>query len=275
MAYTREDWNSLIRRVNDVLQNPPQDTDCEPIEPLEEVGPDHIWTKTDIQNLQNKLKETCEEISFSDIPDLWKQSIIDEIENALGQAWCGCDDECTEEKLAPVRALDGLIMPVLTAPSIFIDKVCEPGVIPTTTIKDLINGIQLIPEGFDGAFWRLEVNAGTANVMQWGRTPDGWPISLFADGTWRVLTTGTILCEHKGKVQTIDDRPIPLAWGATQNCTISGYPCDDPNGPCPGSIEAVKALIAGHSPPLQYRLRLTVFSFVTCCPDEEEPDTGP
>jgi hypothetical protein len=91
--YTRDDWNGLIDTVNEVLQSPPEDTDCEPIGEIPHVEPEHIWTKGDISTVQNALSQTCSEINFGTIPDLWKQSIIDEINSALGQAWCDCNDE--------------------------------------------------------------------------------------------------------------------------------------------------------------------------------------
>jgi len=90
-AFKRQDWNDLIAAVNDTLQNPPENTDCDPIGPIDEVDPDHIWTKSDVLEVQGALQQTCPDISFDDIPDLWKQSIIDEINDAIGQAWCNCE----------------------------------------------------------------------------------------------------------------------------------------------------------------------------------------
>ncbi len=91
-----EAWNALIDEVNDILQNPPEGTDCEKIDELEHVGPDHKWSKTDIQEVQDKLKETCDSIDFANIPDLWKTSIIDEIKDAMdNDAWCDCKPACS------------------------------------------------------------------------------------------------------------------------------------------------------------------------------------
>ena len=36
-VWTRDDWNQLIRDVNQVLQNPPASTSCGPIDPLDEA----------------------------------------------------------------------------------------------------------------------------------------------------------------------------------------------------------------------------------------------
>jgi len=89
MAYKREDWNQLIRDVNNIITSPPDG--CSTLDPLEEVDENHIWSKNDIQVVQNALILTCVEIEFSDMPDKWKQSILDEIDTAMEQAWCHCE----------------------------------------------------------------------------------------------------------------------------------------------------------------------------------------
>jgi hypothetical protein len=88
-AWTREDWNNIIQQVNNLAQNP--DSSCDPVDTLEEVGPDHIWTKTDINDVQNKLIEICGDNSFSAELRLWAQDIIDEINDAIANGWCDCN----------------------------------------------------------------------------------------------------------------------------------------------------------------------------------------
>lgn len=78
-----DQWNSLIRDINDMV------ADCDS-DPLEEIEAPHIWAKTDIKLVQDKLIELCEDNEFEDIPDLWKQSSIDEIETAIELGPC-CD----------------------------------------------------------------------------------------------------------------------------------------------------------------------------------------
>jgi len=95
MVYKREDWNDLLAAVNNVLENPPEETDCSDtvITPLPPVDENHRWSKSDIAAVHSKLLETnCDQISFSAIPDNWSQSIIDEINAALPLAWCDCSD---------------------------------------------------------------------------------------------------------------------------------------------------------------------------------------
>lgn len=93
MAYKLSDWNDLLVAVNNVLENPPEDTHCSGtvITPLPLVEENHRWSKADIAAVHSKLLETkCDQISFSTIPDKWSQAILDEINIALSNAWCDC-----------------------------------------------------------------------------------------------------------------------------------------------------------------------------------------
>lgn len=83
-------WNEIIGKVNDLCENPPDG--CDPIPGLEEVDPDHIWTKIDIIEVQDKLKEICDDIEFTDLGELWTSTIIDEIVEALDVGWCNCEE---------------------------------------------------------------------------------------------------------------------------------------------------------------------------------------
>jgi hypothetical protein len=89
-VFTRDDWNNLVQRINTLIQNPPANTSCSAQPALAQVPADHIWSKTDIQKAQNALKAICTTISFSPTPDLWRQSILDEINTALATGWCNC-----------------------------------------------------------------------------------------------------------------------------------------------------------------------------------------
>ena len=82
MGYSRSEWNGLIDDVNDVITQPPQDTNCVALAPLSHVGPNHLWSKTDILEVQSVLRQTCSSIDFEPLPDKWKRSIIVEIEAA-------------------------------------------------------------------------------------------------------------------------------------------------------------------------------------------------
>jgi len=85
-------WNEIIGEVNGLCENPPDG--CDPLDTLEEVGPDHIWSKEDVTEVHNKLREMCEERQFTELlsNQLWTSTIIDEIKDALISGWCGCEE---------------------------------------------------------------------------------------------------------------------------------------------------------------------------------------
>jgi hypothetical protein len=95
--YEIDQWNLLIRDVNDILQGPPEgSTNCDPIDPIDEVTDPHIWAIADVTEMRDKLKETCPDIDFSEELVLWKEAIIDEIEEQMEEAWCNCETEPEE-----------------------------------------------------------------------------------------------------------------------------------------------------------------------------------
>jgi len=95
--FSIENWNSLVRDVNNILENPPGDgPGCDPIEPLKEVEDPHIWTVEDIEEMREKLLLTCDNLSFSEKLEIWKSKIIDEIEKQMEDAWCDCEVEKPE-----------------------------------------------------------------------------------------------------------------------------------------------------------------------------------
>ena len=91
--YKITDWNNLVDAVNEILQNPPSGTDCEPVDELETVEDPHLWSVEDIETMQDALIETCPEIEFEEELTLWKSAIIDEIEDQMEMAWCDCEGE--------------------------------------------------------------------------------------------------------------------------------------------------------------------------------------
>lgn len=87
-------WEDLLNQVNEELENPPDG--CDPIDPIENPEECHLWAKKDdIQNVHDKLDEMPGDcFTFEDIPDLWKISIIEDIEDQLGESWCDCTGGC-------------------------------------------------------------------------------------------------------------------------------------------------------------------------------------
>lgn len=95
--YSIDDWNNLVNAVNAKLENPPENTNCSPVDPIEEVEDPHRWSVEDIEIVRNKLIQTCSDINFSEPVEMWKPWIIDEIAAALEETWCDCEEECTDD----------------------------------------------------------------------------------------------------------------------------------------------------------------------------------
>jgi len=92
-----EAWNAIIQKVNDERTDPPDG--CDPLDEIPCVDPEHIWTKDDVQEVQDAIDEMCPgTVIFEPIPDYWDDSIIDEIETALEDPWGDCcEEECRED----------------------------------------------------------------------------------------------------------------------------------------------------------------------------------
>jgi hypothetical protein len=89
-------WQELLDQVNTVLQNPP--TGCDPIDTIDGPEEEHKWSKTDITEVHDRLNTmpgNC--FTFQPIPDKWKVSIVEDIEDQLSNAWCECDEDCVAE----------------------------------------------------------------------------------------------------------------------------------------------------------------------------------
>ena len=84
--WKRDDWNAIVRSINDLIDN-----GCADAEPLEEVPVNHIWTVGDITTVRDKLTEICS-ASFGAATTKWSQTIIDEINAAIEN--CDCETKC-------------------------------------------------------------------------------------------------------------------------------------------------------------------------------------
>ena len=84
-------WNQIIQEVNVLAENP--DEGCDPLAPLDEVPEDHIWNKTDVNEVHDKLKEICPDNQFTELIENqpWTSLIVDEIKDALVRGWCECE----------------------------------------------------------------------------------------------------------------------------------------------------------------------------------------
>jgi len=95
-------WNAVIRKINDERANPPEDTDCEALGPIEEVEEEHIWTVQDVEDVRTAIDDMCPFAWTKDL-EYWKDEIITEIEDALDREYGGWgdEDECCEESCIP------------------------------------------------------------------------------------------------------------------------------------------------------------------------------
>ena len=93
-------WNDLLEDVNEILENPPEGTNCEPIEAIELVEDPHVWSTENVEEVRDKLIKTCPDIEFKEELELWRPEIIDEIEEQMEEAWCHCSGEPDEFEVA-------------------------------------------------------------------------------------------------------------------------------------------------------------------------------
>ncbi len=108
-----EAWNAVIRKINGDRENPPEDTSCEELDPIDEVEAEHIWTKEDVEDIREAIDEMCEFAWVEDL-DFWHDRIIVEIDEALDRelgGW-GDEEECCEgclDDCANAISGDGLV----------------------------------------------------------------------------------------------------------------------------------------------------------------------
>jgi len=89
---TLEGWNGLLERINALATNPPEG--CDPVEELPLVTAPHKWSEADITAARDKLVEICSNNTFSSpSTGKWLKAIIDELDAAIDNGWCGCEEE--------------------------------------------------------------------------------------------------------------------------------------------------------------------------------------
>jgi molecular chaperone GrpE (heat shock protein) len=95
--YGSKEWNEeIIQKVNNLCENP--DEGCDPLETLEEIEDYHLWKKSDVLDVQNKLIKICPENEFEDLKEnqLWSNpELIEPLEEAIENGWCSCQEEET------------------------------------------------------------------------------------------------------------------------------------------------------------------------------------
>ncbi len=95
--YTSSKWNALVDQINSIISSPPN-TSCTAGTPIPNVGPLHRWSAGDITAAQNALFDTCNTLAFTPVNsgDKWLAQYVQELEDALPDAWCDCDADCRD-----------------------------------------------------------------------------------------------------------------------------------------------------------------------------------
>jgi hypothetical protein len=88
---TRKIWNQdIIKKINGLTDANPECVGD--VEPLEEVGENHVWTFKDIEDVQARLSSLCNDSEFTSPYEYWSAKIVQEIEDAIKRGACGCCD---------------------------------------------------------------------------------------------------------------------------------------------------------------------------------------
>lgn len=250
--FTREEWNDLVQQVNDKINEDHEDEvhkddgdrPCDPPEEIQEAEEDHIWTRSDIEDMRTALEDMCPNFEMDDMdePDqLWKTWLIDQIEDGISQAWCDCEkDECECEE----RDINVYTVPTSCSPQgcgvVWCPSEGHPGCeYPECNLDDWANigyaGTCPVTAGAWAVFslwWVRPICTSNVFTGDCGRH-DG-ANAYHRDG-------GSVNC-HDGCIAHRDERLAQ--WGIQDECTI-GYPpvpatggacrqtCyDSPRAPC-------------------------------------------
>lgn len=226
-AFKRSEWNALLEDINAARANPPEDTDCEALPPLELVGPKHRWSKGDISVAQNAISEMCPDTSFDEIPDRWMQETVDALRDSIG--WCGCEpDDCDPHEG------DGAMFAILSQSPRVSSNCFGDDPDASSPLCGLIHGMNVGPPGIVGRSW---------GVMR---------VPSFGEATG--VAGGVIDCQ--GNVVCESDETIPDHHGVYVECGD----CGSEN--CQEGIADAEAVVAT-MPSLSYVLTVHGF-FATC-----------
>ncbi len=211
-----ENWNSLIRDLNDILANPPEESDCDPIAPLPEVADPHLWLVEDVEAVRNKLIETCPDITFEAALELWTYEILDEIEAAMSQAWCNCEAEDLEATFGPIQFN-------WTELEASYDPVKCSGYIDTQGSAVSCPGMPALEDRYDSPFYPCPNNAGQLATMASNYTVAQVNTSAYRQTVNRLL----VLADHISTVQTqIDSDAAVVDSLIASYASCSGNTCE-------------------------------------------------
>ena len=150
-------WKELIEQVNELA------SECN-LPPLEEVETPHRWSKTDIEKMQNTLKEICDQNEFDDPPEKWLQDTIDKIEEAIASGACCCEDEIIPVPLNEVAQFR--VSPLAEPPSPL------PGE-PLIRLYDWITATRFVQPNQNHVSFEMLASIGTFVLIQSGTVDEG------------------------------------------------------------------------------------------------------
>lgn len=193
-----DQWNTLISDINDKLENPPDG--CSPLPPIDEVSAPHIWSVADVEEVRDKMIETCPDISFSAETEIWHYEIIDEIESQIDDMWCDCEEcEYQEVEVAVEQVGWTSIDSCPTA--------ARCGVVTSGTSYYCV-----------GQFWAMDTYSGTwypplegANVEYWNKICSTYTDAL-AKQLEFILAVNTAqqkACQLEKEQEVLDDEILP------------------------------------------------------------------
>jgi len=120
------------------------------------LPPKTIWAKSHIREVQDAIKATCDTTTFAAIPTLWKQSILDEIRDKLGQAFCKCKNGGPEPcSPANVRNEDGTVFVLLSNGPAKVFSNCLGNNTPPVALAAMINGMAVGRSGIIDRQWQV------------------------------------------------------------------------------------------------------------------------
>jgi hypothetical protein len=231
-VYKRDDWNDIIRRINELSANPPEGQDALPA--LDEVPEGHKWSVADIEQVRSHLQMICADNIFSAQTVSWTRDIITEIEQAIANGWCGEEwiDYPEDIKIEVYRPAPYDVVAYLEPPWNCTPEeaaACAAGATaapPTTyTSADaLIGGLQIARPGILGRTWRLVLANtfnGGATVVEWtiqsgpiacdGTVQDASHVANIPDNFWRVTYYRYCrdhICQSGGHSEPVHDSMV-------------------------------------------------------------------
>ncbi len=144
---THADWCDIYFRVNSLITVP--DGECPTLDILDCPEAPHIWKKTDITEVRDKLDEICEEneTAWTDYEEdqLWTTTLLNEIEDAIAAGWCNCCWDCPNARYLPFIRGPGSPGDLWQTPWE------DPWTYLTTTISPTISNVTNNPDRVDNS----------------------------------------------------------------------------------------------------------------------------